>query len=94
MSRSLFPEQSGRSFKPMQTLLEQVRVGGNLETGDLIQIINHFRPTYRRQKVCPQQLPKDDRTIRQCLQLCHESINLNHHLYDRNGQLRHRLKPD
>ena len=58
MSNSLFPEQFGRSSKPVQTLLEQVRVGGNLETGDLIQIINHFRPTYRRQKVCPQQLPK------------------------------------
>ena len=54
---SEFSSSPKRSARHIQTLLDNIRVGGNLETGDLVQVINHYRPIYRRAKVRPQQLP-------------------------------------
>ncbi len=54
---SEFQPARKRSSRQIQTLLENIRVGGNLETGDLVQVINHYRPTYRRSKIRPEQLP-------------------------------------
>ena len=60
--RPLLPFNAARPERPplpaqIQTLLDNIRTGGDLTTGDLTQIISYFPPSRRQPPICPQQIP-------------------------------------